>query len=47
MVHVQDDNDKAAHLLCTDGAISHLEKWGRAVSTVAAPDASAGFVVHV
>jgi hypothetical protein len=43
----QDDTDDAAHLLCADGAIFHIEKGGRATCTAATPSANAGFHVYV
>lgn len=41
-----DSSDEAAHLLCTDGAISVIEKEGRAVCSAATPDSTAGFIVY-
>lgn len=41
----QDDIDDAAHLLCSDGAISTIKKGGRAVCTAATPQENRGFVV--
>ncbi|KAJ7687568.1 ATP-NAD kinase-like domain-containing protein [Mycena olivaceomarginata] len=41
------DDDEDAHYLCSDGAISKIEKEGRAVCSAAAPAAGAGFLVHV
>lgn len=43
----KDDEDEKAHFLCTDGAISTIEKEGRAVCSAAAPHDKAGFLVHV
>lgn len=43
----QDDTDDAAHLLCADGAIFHIEKGGRVACTTAIPSANAGFHVYV
>ncbi|KAJ6496493.1 ATP-NAD kinase-like domain-containing protein, partial [Mycena vitilis] len=40
------DEDENAHCLCTDGAISTIEKEGRAVCSAAAPAADAGFSIH-
>ncbi|KAJ6546412.1 hypothetical protein DFH09DRAFT_1170959 [Mycena vulgaris] len=44
---IPDDEDENAHFVCTDGAISVIEKEGRAVCSAAAPQANSGFVVHV
>jgi len=41
------DEDENAHVLCSDGAISIIEKEGRAVCSAAAPATEAGFLVHV
>ncbi|KAJ6547283.1 ATP-NAD kinase-like domain-containing protein [Mycena capillaripes] len=41
------DEDENAHFLCSDGAISTIEKEGRAVCSAAAPAAGAGFLVHI
>ncbi|KAJ7172750.1 ATP-NAD kinase-like domain-containing protein [Mycena filopes] len=41
------DEDEDAHFLCTDGAISTIEKEGRAVCSAATPSTDAGFLVHV
>ncbi|KAF5373094.1 hypothetical protein D9758_001758 [Tetrapyrgos nigripes] len=43
---IPDDIDDAAHLLCTDGTISAIEKGGRAVCVAATPTGKAGFYVH-
>ncbi|KAJ6611763.1 ATP-NAD kinase-like domain-containing protein [Mycena sp. CBHHK59/15] len=43
---IPDDADENAHLLCTDGAISVIEKEGRAVCSAATPHDKAGFVIH-
>ncbi|KIM80923.1 hypothetical protein PILCRDRAFT_97898 [Piloderma croceum F 1598] len=42
-----DDTDDAAHLLCADGAILHIEKGGRATCIAATPSANSGFHVFV
>ncbi|KAG6869001.1 hypothetical protein C0993_005659 [Termitomyces sp. T159_Od127] len=42
---VPDDLDENAHLLCSDGAISHIEKGGRAVCSTATPHEGAGFTL--
>ncbi|THV08053.1 hypothetical protein K435DRAFT_709365 [Dendrothele bispora CBS 962.96] len=42
-----DDVDENAHLLCSDGTISTIEKGGRAVCVAATPMDKAGFYVHV
>ncbi|KAK7447057.1 hypothetical protein VKT23_014268 [Stygiomarasmius scandens] len=42
-----DDIDDAAHLLCSDGTITTIEKGGRAVCVAATPMDKAGFYVHV
>ncbi|KAE9406973.1 hypothetical protein BT96DRAFT_171137 [Gymnopus androsaceus JB14] len=42
-----DDIDDDAHLVCLDGAISTIEKGGRAVCVAATPQTNAGFMVHV
>ncbi|KAG5645856.1 hypothetical protein DXG03_005198 [Asterophora parasitica] len=44
---IPDDIDESAHLLCSDGAISQIEKGGRAVCLAATPKEDAGFVVYV
>ncbi|KAJ7489967.1 ATP-NAD kinase-like domain-containing protein [Mycena galericulata] len=44
---IPDHDDEKAHVLCTDGAISIIEKEGRAVCSAAAPHDKAGFLVHV
>ncbi|KAF5391842.1 hypothetical protein D9757_001628 [Collybiopsis confluens] len=44
---IPDDLDDDAHLVCCDGAISTIEKGGRAVCVAATPDKNAGFLVHV
>ncbi|KAJ7694078.1 hypothetical protein B0H17DRAFT_932095 [Mycena rosella] len=41
------DEDEDAHLVCNDGAISVIEKEGRAVCSAAAPQDKVGFMVHV
>ncbi|KAJ7098175.1 hypothetical protein B0H15DRAFT_920823 [Mycena belliarum] len=41
------DEDENAHVVCTDGAISTIEKEGRAVCSAAAPQDNAGFRVYV
>ncbi|KAJ7135042.1 hypothetical protein C8R43DRAFT_1072936 [Mycena crocata] len=41
------DEDEDAHVLCNDGAISTIEKEGRAVCSAAAPRDGAGFLIHV
>lgn len=46
-IFIQDDIDDDSHLVCIDGAISTIEKGGRAVCVAATPQANAGFVVHV
>jgi len=43
---IPDDIDEGAHLLCSDGAISHLEKGGRAVCSAATAKENAGFAVY-
>ncbi|KAF9070308.1 ATP-NAD kinase-like domain-containing protein [Rhodocollybia butyracea] len=43
---IPDDIDDDAHLICCDGAISTIEKGGRAVCVAATPQANAGFLVH-
>jgi len=43
---IPDDKDEDAHLLCSDGAISHIEKGGRAVCSAAVPKDDAGFAVY-
>ncbi|KAJ3998046.1 ATP-NAD kinase-like domain-containing protein [Lentinula boryana] len=43
---IPDDMDDDAHLICLDGAISTIEKGGRAVCVAATPQAKAGFMVH-
>jgi hypothetical protein len=42
----QDDIDDRAHLLCADGAISTVERGGRAVCKAATPKGDAGFMVY-
>ncbi|CAK5279532.1 unnamed protein product [Mycena citricolor] len=44
---VPDDQDEDAHLLCTDGALSTIEKEGRAVCSAVAPQEKTGFLLHV
>ncbi|KAJ7470493.1 hypothetical protein FB451DRAFT_1176499 [Mycena latifolia] len=44
---IPDDEDENAHFVCTDGAISTIEKEGRAVCSAAVPQGNAGFLVHV
>lgn len=44
---VPDDTDEAAHLLCSDGTITVIEKNGRAVCSAATPDATAGFMIYI
>ncbi|KAH0584201.1 hypothetical protein J132_00556 [Termitomyces sp. J132] len=41
-----DDSDDNAHLLCSDGAISRIDKGGRAVCSVAAPHVGAEFTLY-
>ncbi|KAF7359499.1 Sphingoid long chain base kinase 4 [Mycena sanguinolenta] len=41
------DDDDGAHFLCSDGAISEIEKEGRAVCSAAVPNEEAGFMLHV
>jgi len=36
-----------AHIPCSDGAISEIEKQGRAVCSAAVPKDGAGFMLHV
>ncbi|KIJ69546.1 hypothetical protein HYDPIDRAFT_179323 [Hydnomerulius pinastri MD-312] len=43
---VPDDVDEGAHLLCSDGAISKIEKHGRAVCRAALPTDNTGFLVY-
>ncbi|KAG7095357.1 hypothetical protein E1B28_006116 [Marasmius oreades] len=43
---VPDDVDGSAHLLCSDGFMSTIEKGGRAVCTAATPKEDAGFMVY-
>ncbi|KAG6910878.1 hypothetical protein DXG01_006561 [Tephrocybe rancida] len=43
---IPDDLDENAHLLCSDGAISRIEKGGRAVCSAATPQNGAGFAVY-
>ncbi|KAF8061035.1 ATP-NAD kinase-like domain-containing protein [Lyophyllum atratum] len=43
---IPDDADDDAHLLCSDGAISYIEKGGRAVCSAATPKEDAGFMVY-
>jgi len=44
---IPDDLDDAAHILCSDGAISYIEKGGRVVCSVATPNESAGLMLHI
>jgi len=41
-----DDEDDAAHLVCTDGFIHNILPGGKAVCTAAAPDPQSGFIVY-
>jgi hypothetical protein len=43
---VQNDMDKYAHLLCSDGTVFNIEKGGKVVCSAATPDTSTGFVVY-
>ncbi|KAG6865872.1 hypothetical protein C0991_010953 [Blastosporella zonata] len=43
---IPDDLDEDAHLLCSDGAVSCIEKGGRAVCSAATPQDGAGFAVY-
>ncbi|KAF5386969.1 hypothetical protein D9615_001772 [Tricholomella constricta] len=43
---IPDDIDADTHLLCSDGAISHIEKGGRVVCSTETPMNGAGFVVY-
>jgi len=42
-----DDEDEAAHLICTDGLMHTIPPGGKAVCTAAAPEAEAGFTVYI
>jgi len=44
---IPDDLDEAAHILCSDGAISYIEKGERVVCSVTTPDDSAGLMVYI
>ncbi|KAG6833206.1 hypothetical protein H0H87_010269 [Tephrocybe sp. NHM501043] len=44
---IPDELDEHAHLLCSDGAISHIEKRGRAVCNAVTPQNGTGFAVYV
>ncbi|KAF9021682.1 hypothetical protein BDZ89DRAFT_1019369 [Hymenopellis radicata] len=43
---IPDDVDNSAHLLCSDGSISHIPVGGRAVCSAATPSGEAGFKVY-
>ncbi|RDB24031.1 Sphingoid long chain base kinase 4 [Hypsizygus marmoreus] len=43
---IPDEEDEGAHLLCSDGAIFHIEKGGRVVCSAATPRENAGFAVY-
>lgn len=42
-----DDEDEASHLMCTDGVIHTICPGGKSICTATAPNADAGFVMHV
>ncbi|KAG6811175.1 hypothetical protein H0H92_008659 [Tricholoma furcatifolium] len=44
---IPDDLDNDAHLLCSDGEISFIEKGGRALCSAATPQNGVGFAVYV